>query len=341
MDDVDLQLMRRMGVAPFLAWPHPPASLRPAALGRALKISTDTVKRRLAALSKAGVFHGTRVFPNPRLFGLQMASFHFRMGEATRRRVPPAAVAAVPGVLGVFDMVGGDRCVDVAFPDHEARERLRTELSGLLGATSSHFVDYATPAPARDPTPLDWRLLQALRAAPGTTVEQAAEAVGVSARTGKRRFDRMVKEGHLDVIGLFDPGALKGHLLVDLVFHFRTGAGPADVPTVLNAFRSRWVAQWTPPDHRLGHLALVVVAGSARELEDLRREGESLACVDRCDPLVIEGALERWDWLDAEIAKRAALQARPPAAAREAATFRPRTAARSRKPVQKHARRAR
>lgn len=341
MDEVDLHLMRRIGVAPFLAWPHPPASLRPAALGRALKVSTDTVKRRLAALGKAGVFHGTMVFPNPRLLGLQMASFHFRMGEAARRRVSPAAVASVPGVLAVFDMVGGDRCVDVAFPDHEARERLEGELSGLLGAASSHFVDYATPTPSRDLTPLDWRLLRALRAAPGTTVEQAAKAVGVSARTGKRRFDRMAEKGDLDVIGLFDPGALKGHLLVDLVFHFRPGAGPADVPAVLNAFRSRWVAQWTPPDRRLGHLALVLVAESARELEDLRREGESLACVDRCDPLVIEGALESWDWLDAQIAKRAAPLARPPEEPKEAATPRARLAPRSRKPVQKRARRAR
>src|SRR5688500_12660690 len=109
MDAVDLQMMRRIGIAPFLTLPHPPSSLRPAALGRSLGISSDTVKRRLAALRKAGVFHGLHVFPNPRLFGLRMASLHFRLGTAARRRVTPEQVAAMPGVLGVFDMVGGDR----------------------------------------------------------------------------------------------------------------------------------------------------------------------------------------------------------------------------------------
>lgn len=305
MDEVDLQLVRRIGLAPFLTWPHPPKDLRPAALGRALRVSTDTVKRRLAALRKAGVFHGTMAFPNPRLLGLRMASFHFRLGEAQRRRVPPEAVAAVPGVLGVFDMVGGDRCVDVAFSDGAARDRLLGELGDLLGAASRQFVDYAAPVPQGTMTPLDWRILQALRAAPDTSLEAAADAVGVSLRTAKRRFDRMARDGCLDVVGLFDPGALAGHLMVDLVFRLRRGGGPTDVAQVLNTFRGRWIGQWSPPDQQLGHLTLVLVAGSARELEDLRREGESLACVERCDALILESAREGWAWLDAEVARRA------------------------------------
>jgi DNA-binding Lrp family transcriptional regulator len=313
MDEVDLQAMRRIGLAPFLVWPHPPQSIRPAALARELKVSPDTIKRRLADLRAAGVYHGTLVFPNPRLLGLRMASLHFRLGEAARRLVPPEAVTAVPGVIGVFDMVGGDRCVDVAFGAESGRETLQGELSSLLGAASSHFVDYASPAPA-SMSPLDWRLVQALRTAPDTTLEQAAQAVGVSQRTAKRRFDRMAKEGCIDMVGLWDPGAMQGHLLVDLVFRLAQGAGPQDVPTILNAFRSRWVAQWSPPDRRLGHLTLVVVARSARELEDLRREGESLACVERCDALVLESARESWGWLDALVAQRAGAGQEAPAA---------------------------
>lgn len=304
VDEVDLQAMRRIGLAPFLVWPHPPQSVRPAALARELKVSSDTLKRRLAELRAAGVYHGTMVFPNPRLLGLRMASLHFRLGEEARRLVAPEAVIALPGVLGVFDMVGGDRCVDVAFEADAGRDALQDELSGLLGAASSHFVDYASPAPGAM-SPLDWRLVQALRAAPDTTLERAAQAVGVSQRTAKRRFDRMAREGCIDVVGLWDPGAIEGTLLVDLVFRLAPGAGPQDVPTILNAFRSRWVAQWSPPDRRLGHLTLVVVARSARELEDLRREGESLACVERCDALVLESARESWGWLDALVAQRA------------------------------------
>lgn len=341
MDEIDLQLMRRIGLAPFLVWPHPPADLRPAALGRALKVSTDTVKRRLAALRKAGVYHGTMVFPNPALLGLRMASFHFRLGEAERRRVSPEAVAAVPGVLGVFDMVGGDRCIDVAFADRPARDRLLGELGDLLGARSSHFVDYAAPVPQGRMMPLDWRLLQALRVAPETTLEAAAKAVGVSVRTAKRRFDRMVGDGCLDVIGLFDPGALAGHLLVDLVFRLRDGGGKADVAQVLNTFRSRWVAQWSPPDHRLGHLTLVVLASSARELEDLRREGESLACVERCDALILESAREGWSWLDAEIARRTQAPASPGPTTLRVIPLAPTRKQVRRQAVQKPARRAR
>lgn len=312
VDQLDLKIMRRMGVAPFLVWPHPPASIRPSALARAFQVSTDTVKRRLAAMAAAGVFHGTQVFPNPRLLGLRTASFHFRMGDTARRRILPSQVAQVGGVLGVFDMVGGDRCVDVAFADDSARERVRAELATLLGAPSSHFVDYATPRPANDLSPLDWRILRALRAKPGTTLETAAATCGVSVRTAKRRFDRMARDGALDVIGLFDPGAISGQLLVDLLFHLGPEAGKRELAAILNAFRSQWVAQWSPPDHGLGNLALVVVADSPREVEDLRREAESLTCVERCDALILEAAQENWDWVDAHIEARGEPSATPP-----------------------------
>lgn len=312
MDPLDLQVMRRMGVAPFLVWPHPPSSIRPAALAKALGVSTDTVKRRLSALGKAGVFHGIQVFPNPRYLGLRTASFHFRMGS-TRGRMPAEEVAAEPGVLGVFDMVGGDRCLDVAFADDAGRRDLCDRLAKRLGVPASHFVDFPTPAPQMELTPMDWRILHALRRKPGTTTEAAARSLGLSPRTVKRRFDRMAAAGALDVIGLFDPGAMTGHLLVDLLFHFQPGSGPQDAAVVVNAFRKRWVAQWTPPDRELGHLALVLVAGSARELEDLRREGESLACVDRCEALVYETVRENWGWLDAQIAARAGIDPTAPA----------------------------
>ncbi len=315
VDELDLQIIRRMGLAPFLVWPHPPSSIRPARIARSLRVSTDTVKRRLAAMASTGVFHGTQVFPNPRLMGLRTASFHFRMGNAARKRVPRAQVSRVGGVLGVFDMIGGDRCVDVAFGDDAARETVRHELSSLLGASSSHFVDYATPDPVKDISPLDWRLVEALRAQPSTSLEAAAAGCGVSLRTAKRRFDCMARDGALDVIGLFDPGAISGQLVVDLLFHLAPGAGKRELAAVLNAFRSRWVAQWSPPDQRLGHLALVVVATSPREVEDLRREGESLTFVERCDALILEGAEENWSWLDARIAERTFSTARKESAA--------------------------
>lgn len=305
MDEIDLQIIRRMGIAPFLTWPHPPASLRPSELGRSLKVSTDTVKRRLAALSAGKVFHGTQVFPNPRLFGLRAGSFHFAMNGARRARVKPEVITKIEGVLGVFDMVGGDRCVDLAYQDETSLDAIRGELSRLHGVESRHFVDYPLPQPATTLTPLDWRILQALRSSPGTGLDAAAAAIGVSLRTVKRRFDRMAKGGALDVIGLFDLGAVEGHLMVELLFHLKPGAGRDEVPKILNAFRSRWVGQWSPPDRSLGSLTLVVVARSARELEDLRREGESLSVVERCDALVLEGAREAWGWLDAEIARRA------------------------------------
>lgn len=315
MDELDLQLMRRIGVTPFLVWPHPLRSMRPSSLARSLKVSTDTVKRRLSAMQEVGVFHGVRVYPNPRLLGLRLATLHFTMGAAGRKRVSSEQVAEVPGVLGVCDLVGGGRTVDVAFHDDAGRDALRKELARLLGATASQLMDYPAPRPTRKLSRLDWRILQALRSAADSSPEEAARSLGVSVRTVKRRFDRMAEDGALDVIGLFNPGAIDGHLIVELLVHLVPGSRASDIAVVLNALRSRWFAQWSPPDGKLGHLALLTVARSAHELEGLRREAESLASVERCEVLVFDGALQDWNLLDAGIGQRAAspLAVAPPA----------------------------
>jgi DNA-binding Lrp family transcriptional regulator len=314
VDGIDLRIMRHMGISPFLAWPHPPSATRPAAVARALGVGVDTVKRRLAALREAGVYHGLQVAPNPLLVGYRVVTFHARAKDATAKAAAVRKLAGGPGIVGTVGMVGGDCCFDVAYRSDAERDALRARIAAAFGVDPVHFIAYPLPIPRVEPTPLDWRILQALRRDPAAGLDAVAKDLGVSARTVKRRHDRLAKGGAFDVVGVFDPGAVAGQFVAYLLVHFAPGSGPEEAPRVLNAFRERWLAQWTPPERELGHLALVTAVSSARELEELRREAESIPNVARCEALVLQDAAVDWGVIDREVEARA-VGGRPPLAA--------------------------
>lgn len=303
MDDVDVALVKRLGVAPFLSGIRPLEDLTPTRLAKDLGISIETVRRRLAALTSAGVLAGRSAWPNTRHLGLHAATLHFRLDGKARKSSVLAEAAAFDGVLAAFDFVGPDVCVDVCFRDEADRANKTLQLQRLLGAASAAvFLDFPLPIVKRPLTPLDWRILQALRGDADCDLQTLADALHVSRRTVRRRVDAMVKEGSLDVVANFDPGQMDGHLLGYLLVHFEPQAGRTGMHAVLRALERRWIGQWSPPDRQLGHLAVVLVVKSPRELEDMRREVESMAHVAHVEALLLQGARPGSGWLDAAIA---------------------------------------
>lgn len=317
MDELDLEILQRIGGAPFLVWPHSPASSTPAALARSLHVSKETIRRRLADLEASGVLAGRSLAPNYRALGLNCCTVHIRAKDATRKGEAVGKVAALDGVLAAFDMLGPDLCVDLCFRDEADRRAKVAAIMRLVGpGATSLFLDVPLPALARPLTPLDWRIVQAhlqdaLRAPEAVGVE-----LGVSARTIKRRMAALVAGGAIDVIGNIDPGRLTGHFLVYLLVRLRPSASRAEAQAVQRAFRRRWLAQWSPPERELADVVIVTVADSAGAADALRREAMTIPAVARAEVLVLSSVVSQPAWLLAAVAERAA----PAAAATQRAT---------------------
>lgn len=305
MDDVDLRLIQLVGPGPFLG---PARRLRdgsPTALAKALGVSVETVRRRLHALRESGVLLGRGVWPNLRLLGQTASSYHFRLPAGIRKPVAVANVAKLRGVLGVYEFVGSDLCVDLVHDNETERTALVRRVQGQLGGASATAVlDYQLPIPQRSLSRLDWRILTALREDADRDVGEVAQELRVSRRTVVRRLQAMEEDGAFDVAGLFDPSRMEGHLLAYLLIHMAKGSGASDRRAVLDTLQARWLAQWSPPDAKLAHVVVVLVARSTRDLEDVRRETESQARVQRAEAMIVHCSTPGPDWLEQAIEDR-------------------------------------
>lgn len=307
MDAQDLDLIRRVGVAPFLDAPRGQRPATTASLARDTGLGVETVRRRLAALAERGALRGREIWPHFGLLGLRCMTLHYRApaGAAARDRL--AKAARREGVLAVYGMVGGDACVDLCAPDDAqlwARaEALAEELGG--GAPVA-FVDYPLPHTKKPLTRLDWRIVQALRGRAERDLGEVAEELKVSRRTVKRRLDAMVATGAVDVVGGFDPGALEGHVVCYFLVRAAPGATREDARALLRTFETTWLTQWTPPDRALADAVLVAFAASVREATSMQKEAASLASVAAVELLLLDEAHGDPSWLDARIAAAAA-----------------------------------
>ncbi|HEX9816067.1 MAG TPA: winged helix-turn-helix transcriptional regulator [Candidatus Thermoplasmatota archaeon] len=215
-------------------------------------------------------------------------------------------VAKLDRVIDAFAMLGGDVCVDLCYSDEEDLARRLAAIREQLDAPAPlAFFEYALPSIGRRLVATDWRILASVRRDPSRTLDDVAVELGLSRRTVKRRLAAMQAQGAVDLAYMFNPGRLRGGLMVYLLVGMREASTRTEARAVVNAFKDRWIAQWSPPDARLGHVVLVTTADSAAEVEAQRREAESLGSVAHAQALVLHDAASAPAWIDEEIARRA------------------------------------
>jgi DNA-binding Lrp family transcriptional regulator len=302
----DVRILRAIGFAPFLERAPSITAVSPPRLARRLGLSAQTVKTRLRGLERAGVIAGYQLYPNFRLLGLEVGSFHFRAGDAATKRKAASTLRTLPGVWGLYDFHGADVCLDMVAPDLASLRERAAHASEVLGGGAEVFYDYRLPPAKIDLTPLDWRILAALRGNARRPLPDLARAVGVSARTVRRRLDRLDRAGAIDAVAILDPTRLEGTLPFLLMLRVSAKDLPSVRRKVLALHRDRWFAQWTPPDTGDAQLVVQLLGRSARDVEDLRREAETLPGVQSADALLPAGVTINEDWLDQALTERAA-----------------------------------
>lgn len=312
MDDVDLAILQHVGVAPFLGPPRRREDGTPSALAKTLGISVETVRRRLDALRAEGVLAGRGVWPNLRLLNRTASSHHYQLAASIRKPDAVAAAAREPGVLAVYEFIGRDVCVDIVHADDADRLRLTARLQALFGAPGMAMLDVPLPTPQRALTQLDWRILRAVQGDVDQDLGDVAKRLHVSRRTVVRRLQAMEDQGAFDVAGHFDPSRLHGYLLAYLLIRMARPVGATERKAILESLQTRWLAQWSPPDAQLAHLVVVLAARSPRDLEDVRRETESLSGVESVEALLVHQVTSGPAWMDDAVEQQEALAVAAP-----------------------------
>ena len=85
----------------------------------------------------------------------------------------------------------------------------------IEGYVSTNFPPH--PADGISPSPLEARLMLALRKAPGRSMSTLARELGVTARTAERRARRLIERGGASMVPRFRPARVEGAILVEFV----------------------------------------------------------------------------------------------------------------------------
>src|SRR3990170_8059123 len=196
MDSLDLRIVREMGFRPYGTRPQDPMRFKPSYLAKRTGVEPETVKARLARMEDAGFIRFYQMYPNFRHFGLHGSAYLFRVPDDDRKAEAIEKVEPIEGLVEIHDFFGPEMCVDVSHrgPEDLSRKlRLLAEFTG--DAAPIPFYERQMPSVRRALTPLDWRILKALRRRGRRPLAEVADEVGVSLRTVRRRFDRMAAEG--------------------------------------------------------------------------------------------------------------------------------------------------
>ena len=241
MDETDLAILREMfvdravrlgGIDPRITAPQ---------IARILRLSHTTVRARMRTWSREGFFEGYGVFPNPELLGLRVYGQLLVPSTPTARRILLENVSRLPDVVMAWETDPGDLWLAYLGAGPEVAIRGGKSLSKITSVRVNHPA-HLYPMPACDLrlSPSDWRIAQAVRSTPMASLRSIAHRLGVSFRTVRRRFDRMIDGRALLYSPRWNHSKTAG-ALASVAVHLTP---EADLPETWNAI------------HHLGHQVL-------------------------------------------------------------------------------------
>lgn len=298
MDTLDVNILRTMGIRPFARWPRPRGALKPAAIARELDQHEQTVRDRLARMESAGVIRGYHLWPNLGHVNMAIQSVHWELdaapGDETLERLQ-----AVDGVLGALRFYGPHVCFDVSHAGQAQHDRRMEVVSHLLG--EAHDIlwshDLAFPRVDRDLSTLDWRILRGRRTDVRRPATDVGDAVGVSAKTVRTRYDAMREEGSLDEYASVDFAAMTDAAPF-ILYVWMVPDGPDPTDTLLDRFEDYRLGYFRATMPRSGMLVSQMVASNPAEVQRLVETARAMDGVERAEPQLPTGGFWNEDWLD-------------------------------------------
>jgi DNA-binding Lrp family transcriptional regulator len=203
--------------------------------GSSLGVSSNTIWRKLKEWRQSGFMRGFLILPHPQLLGIGLSVFCVHLAGPVEKQEFLSSLELIDGVLFSSTDVGS-RVNLVVVADREAAQKRRKELisrvPGVTAVGATHKV--WLPECHGFLSPIDWKLILALRSAPYDSIASLADKADLSSRTVSRHLLAFRKTNAVLSHALEDwtqfPGTVVG-------IHLELKQG-ADSPGVRRRFQS-------------------------------------------------------------------------------------------------------
>ena len=300
-EPLDLDILREMyrGGAINLAGVDP--RLNATRIAHRLRIGRARVATRLKTWRDSGLLNRYDVWLNPALFGWHGAWVAIRVAHPRHKSELFARLSLLDGAVAGIEFLGDWISFGLVSPDEDSRERTLGLIRGLTGVAGIEPpAVWQHPEPRRALSPLDARIVRALRERPTATLSEIARRVGVSTRTMTRRYAQLLDDWTVWFVPLFDFRAIE-RPVVNLTMTLQPGTARETLvrqirgryPLLLE-FRSSPVGPILAPEQ----LIVTVLPPSAAHLEEVEQFASALIGVDAIESSVMVRTLSFPDWFD-------------------------------------------
>ncbi len=214
MDNLDLSMLRAMyHDRRWSVWGIDPR-VTVHEIARSVGLGRNAARLRLRRWREEGFWLGLDVWPNPGLFGVNVARFELLLTETQDADEVLRRVGAVEGALRAYTGYGDERSphpgtsVSILCVDEHNRSQWGRRIESLHRLSPYRELrgpfEMRTPTSTVEPDRLDWRIIFAARQSPSHSVRRLATTIGQPERRVRRRWDALVAGGAIWHIPNFD-----------------------------------------------------------------------------------------------------------------------------------------
>jgi DNA-binding Lrp family transcriptional regulator len=312
MDQLDFKIFRTLGLGPSVNESGDFNRLNPWVIAKKLGVDGNTVKIRLAKMKKSGFIRYFQIYPNYRLLGIgaAAAAYLFELDDPERKNAIINQCSLVEGVTEITSFVGNQVCVDFTYHDPKDESR---RLSLLLSLTNckraEKFYDRVMPPIRFELSSTDWRIIKSLRYNAFKPLSKVAQELGLSTKTVRRRFERLIDNNAVVIVPVIRPGDVPNTITHVLLLYFKESQRKQALTEALRLFEDRYFLIDTTSE---GNAMLGLVAQTLAETEENFIRSRKLEGVQNVKMLVLKETKDFSEWLDREIDRKIVETSRKP-----------------------------
>jgi DNA-binding Lrp family transcriptional regulator len=209
MDQLDFRIFKSIGFRPFGPNAGDLSRLNPWVIAKKVGADGSTVKTRLNKMKKSGFIKYFQIYPNYRLLEINDSAYSFQLDDVLEKKEIIEKCSLVDGVTEIHNFIGRIICIDFTYQDGRD-ERRRLDLFRNLTRCDSpqKFYDRFMPEVNTKLTNVDWQIIKSLRYDAFKPLPKVAKELGLTAKTVRKRFDRMAQNNAIIIVPLINPAEI-------------------------------------------------------------------------------------------------------------------------------------
>lgn len=302
VDELDFKIFKSVEFRPFGPSSGDLSRLNPWVIAKKVGVDGNTVKLRLDKMKKSGFIQYFQIYPNFRLLGMYGAAYLFRARDVLEKVEVIEKCSLVDGVTEIHNFLGTEFCIDFTFSDRISEAR-RLELFRHLTRCESpeRFYERVMPPVEIGLSTTDWRIIKSLRYQAFKPLSAVAKELGLSAKTVRRRFDRMVQHHAVIIVPLVNPANIPNTITHVILLYPEPARREEVVRAVMDAFQdSCFLARTAPP----GNAMICLAAQTLAQTEENLIKARMSPGVRDARLLILREITEYTQWLDAAIDRK-------------------------------------